>query len=248
MNPRRISLPRPHVRRPEPALEAAMLFLLAIGLVVVVALLWSALTGLSLSPLSWYVARGSGFALYLLSWFLVVSGLGTSTRLLVTTGNRALMMSVHAFAFHLWYGLLALHILSIAVDPAVKFGLVDLVVPFASGWREPWTGLGILAAQLGIITGASAAVRRVVGYRAWKAIHWLSLPMFALGLLHGLMAGTDGGSLLAFVLYVVTGGWVALLSVYRVLRRHARDERREVRQQQALLAREQVSRVPHRRP
>jgi methionine sulfoxide reductase heme-binding subunit len=240
----RITLPRPHVRRPEPALEMAMALIVMIAVLAVGALGWSALTGRSLSPVSWYIARGSGFALYLLSWFLVVSGLGMTTKLLATTGNRAVSLSLHAFAFHLWYGLLALHVLSIAVDPAVRFGLVELVVPFASGWREPWTGLGIVAAQLGILAGASAAVRRVLGYRAWKALHWLSLPMFGLGLLHGLLAGTDGGTLAAFVLYVVTGGWVVMLGTYRVLRRHARDEQRAIRQRQAVLARGHGSRRP----
>lgn len=246
MKPRRFTLPRPHVNRPEPALESAMMFLLAVALLAVMALIWSAVTGESLSPMSWYVARGSGVVLYLLSWFMVVSGLGTTSKLLVTTGRRDVAMSVHAFAFHLWYGLLALHMLSIAIDPAVEFGLVELVVPFASGWREPWTGLGILAAQLWIITGASAAVRRVLGYRAWKAIHWLSLPAFVLGLLHGLMAGTDGGSPWAFVLYVVTGGWVVFLSVYRLLRHRVRDERREERQRQAVVARETAPRYSDR--
>lgn len=243
---RRMSLPRPHVRRPEPALETAMILIVGVAAVAVVALGWSAITGRSLSPVSWYIARGSGFALYLVSWFLVVSGLGMTTRLLATTGNRAVMLSLHAFAFHLWYGLLALHVLSIAVDPAVRFGLVELVVPFASGWREPWTGLGIVAAQLGILAGASAAVRRVLGYRAWKAVHWLSLPMFGLGLVHGLLAGTDGGTLAAFVLYVVTGGWVVLLGTYRLLRRHARDEQREMRQRQAAVARIPAPRRPMR--
>jgi methionine sulfoxide reductase heme-binding subunit len=242
----RITLPRPHVSRPEPALEMAMVLIIAIAVLAVGALGWSALTGRSLSPVSWYIARGSGFALYLLSWFLVLSGLGMTTKLLATTGNRAVTLSLHAFAFHLWYGLLALHVLSIAVDPAVRFGLVELVVPFASGWREPWTGLGIVAAQLGILTGASAAVRRVLGYRAWKALHWLSLPMFGLGLLHGLLAGTDGGTLAAFVLYVVTGGWVVMLGTYRVLRRHARDEQRAIRQHQAVLARGHGLRRPMR--
>lgn len=246
MNRRPLTLPAPNVRRPEPALGSAMVLLVTIAALAVTGLLWSTVTGLSLSPLSWYVARGSGFALYLLSWFLVVSGLGASTKLLVTTGDRALAMSVHAYAFHLWYGLLALHMLSIAVDPAVNFGLRDLLLPFTSGWREPWTGLGILAAQLGIITGASAGVRRLVGYRIWKATHWLSLPVFGLGLAHGLMAGTDGGTLPAFVLYMVTGGWVVFLIVYRVLRRRSRDERREERRSQAIMASVPAPRRPIR--
>lgn len=239
MNRRSATLPRPHVHRPEPALETAMAFLVAVALMTVLALSWSALTGASLSPLSWYIARGSGFALYLLSWFLVISGLGASTKTLATTGTRSVVMSVHSYAFHLWYGLLAMHMLSIAVDPTTNFGVVQLLVPFTSGWREPWTGLGVLAAQLGIITGASVTLRRVIGYRAWKTLHWLSLPVFVLGLLHGLLAGTDGSSLPAFVLYIVTGGWVAFLAMYRLLRRNARAERRDERRQQA-----EVARVP----
>lgn len=236
MKRRALILPQPHVQRPEPALGLAMALPLAIAMAAVAVLLLSAFTGISLSPLSWYVARGSGFALYLISWFLVISGLGTTTKLLAATGSRGVMMSVHGFAFHLWYGLLTLHVLSIAIDPAVEFGLAGLVVPFASGWREPWTGLGILAAQLGIITGASVTIRRLVGYRAWKALHWLSLPAFAMGLLHGLLAGTDSSILPAFVLYVVTGAWVLFLAMYRLLRRHARDEQREKRRWQAVMA------------
>jgi methionine sulfoxide reductase heme-binding subunit len=229
-------LPPPHVQRPEPALELAMLFVLGIGAASVLLILWSAMTGMSLSPLSWYLARGSGVGLYLMTWFLVVGGLTARTKLLVQTGRRSLMMSLHGFGFHLWYGLLALHLLTIVIDPTVSFGLGEVLVPFTSGWREPWTGLGVLAAQAGVVVGASAGIRRLVGYRIWKAMHWLSLPMFVLSLLHGLLAGTDGSSLPLFMTYVVTGGWVVFLLAYRLLRWHARDEKREERRQQAILA------------
>jgi methionine sulfoxide reductase heme-binding subunit len=229
-------LPPPHVRRPEPALELAMVFLIGIAIASVLLLLWSTMTGTSLSPLSWYLARGSGVALYLMTWLLVIGGLGTSTKLLAQTGTRSLMMSLHSFAFHLWYGLLALHLLSLVLDPTVNFGLKAILVPFASGWREPWTGLGVLAAQIGAFVGASAGIRRILGYRIWKAMHWLSLPMFVLSLLHGLLAGTDGSALPMLVTYVVTGGWVVFLLAYRVLRWNARDEKREERRQQATVA------------
>lgn len=229
MNRTRYTLPPRSVTRPEPALEPVLIMVMVVGMLALFGLLWSALTGESLSPLSWYIVRASGLSLYLLSWFLVMSGLGASTKLMVHTGNRGVAMSLHTYAFHLWYGLLALHMLSIAIDPAVNFGLAGLVVPFTSGWREPWTGLGILAAQLGVITGASAAFRRVVGYRVWKAMHWLSLPVYGLGLFHGIMAGTDGRTTWAFMLYMVTGGWVVFLLAYRILRRHVKAERSEAR-------------------
>jgi len=237
MSPRRLVLPRPHVSRPQPALELAIAIPIAVAVLSVLLLLWSALTGISLSPASWYFARGSGIALYLITWFLVAGALGSSTKLIVKTGERSLMLSLHRFAFDLWYGLLALHLLSIAIDPSVTFGLKELVIHFTSGWREPWTGMGVLAAEVGLLVGASAAIRRILGYRAWKALHWLSLPMFALSLVHGLQAGTDANAWPVFVMYIVTGGWVVFLATYRVLRWNARDEQRERRRHQSTLAR-----------
>lgn len=222
----RYIFPSPHVTRPQPGLEYSMIMLTTTALVALIALMWSAMTGQSLSPLSWYIVRGSGFSLYLLSWFIMVSGLGTTTKVAVNTGNRGLAMSVHAFAFHLWYGVLLLHILSVAIDPAVNFNLVNLIVPFTSGWREPWTGFGIFAAELGLLVGASGAIRRLLGYRAWKALHWLSLPMFALGLFHGLFAGTDGSTTWAFALYLITTAWVIFLTIFRLLGRNTRASRR----------------------
>jgi hypothetical protein len=248
MNIHHIHLPRPHVRRPQPARELALSIPAATAAFSVLLLLWSAVTGMSLSPLSWYIARASGIVLYLLTWFLVAGALGASTKLVVQTGERSLMLSLHRFAFDLWYGLLALHMLSIAIDPSVSFGLKELVLPFASGWREPWTGMGVLAAQVGLVVGASGTIRRLLGYRIWKAMHWLSLPMFAMALVHGLRAGTDADALPVFVMYVVTGGWVVFLATYRLLRRHARAERREERRRQSVLARVPVSRPPFEKP
>src|SRR5690606_22691689 len=108
----------------------------------------------SVSPLTWYLARGSGITLYLLSWFLVASGLGGMSRLFGQTGARGVVMSVHAYAFHLWYGMLALHVVSLMADSTLRFGLVESLVPFRSPWREPWTGLGVIAAELGLLVGA----------------------------------------------------------------------------------------------
>ena len=61
------------------------------------------------------------------------------------------------------------------------------------------------------------------------------------------MAGTDGGSITAFILYLVTGGWVAFLAMYRLLRRHARVERREERRQRAIGPGQELSRYRYSR-
>jgi DMSO/TMAO reductase YedYZ heme-binding membrane subunit len=114
-------------------------------------------------------------------------------------------------------------------DSTMRFGLIESLVPFRSPWREPWTGLGVIAAELGLVVGASIGLRRLIGYRAWKALHWLSLPVFLLGLAHGVMAGTDSMTPVMDALYLITGGWVIFLLTYRVLTRSLRHQQRAFR-------------------
>jgi hypothetical protein len=134
-------------------------------------------------------------------------------------GGRGIVFSVHAFITRLAYGFLALHLLSLAADPTVDFGPKQLLVPFATTWREPWTGLGVIAGWLTIVIGASFAAKRVIGQRVWRALHWLTFPLYGMALLHGLGAGSDSRTPWSGALYLVTGAMVVLFSCYRLLRR-----------------------------
>lgn len=214
---RKVILPGRTVTPPEVdgALAAGLLASGGIGIAAMVAA--SLLLDWSPSPLTWYIARASGLALYLLSWLAMVLGLGLTTRLANGPLGRGLTSSLHAWAFHLWYGFLALHMLSLAIDPTQDFGARELLVPFASDVRQPWTGLGVLAAELTVVLGASVAVRRVIGFRAWRALHWLAFPVFAIGLAHGVGAGTDSENPGVLVLYFLTAGTVVFATTYRLL-------------------------------
>jgi sulfoxide reductase heme-binding subunit YedZ len=215
-------LPRRTVDPPEVDGALAGALLVSGGAVITGMLLASVLFGWSPSPASWYIARASGLTLYLLTWFNLLTGLGLTTRLMNDTGGRAVVYSVHAYAFHLWYGFLTLHVLSLAIDPTEDFGARELLVPFASGVREPWTGLGVIAAELTVVIGASFGARRLIGFRAWRAMHWLTFPVFAIGLAHGIGAGTDSSSLAIQLLYLGTAASVIFLATYRILRRRER--------------------------
>jgi methionine sulfoxide reductase heme-binding subunit len=210
--------------RPEPAGSYTVGLLAGSGLLVATLMALAAWLGSSPSPVTWYVARASGIMLYLVLWFSCLLGLGLTTGLMDGRIGRGIIFSLHAFATQLAYGFLALHLLSIAADPTVRFGPVQLLVPFASAWHEPWTGFGILAAALTVVIGASFALKRIIGQRAWRVLHWLTFPLYALTLLHGLGAGTDARTPWAETLYLVTGATVVLFCCYRVLRRDWRKQ------------------------
>jgi predicted ferric reductase len=212
----------PRVVRPEPAGGWAIATLLGAAVCVALVVLGAALSGRSPSPITWYLARASGMTLYLLLWLSTALGLGLTTTLLDRFGGRGVIYSVHGFATALAYGFLALHLLSLAADQAVSFGPVALLVPFASPWREPWTGFGVLAGELLVAIGASFSLRRLTGYRVWRTLHWLAFPLFGLGLAHGIGAGTDRGTIWAQTIYLATGLSIVWLTGYRILRGPAR--------------------------
>ena len=73
--------------------------------------------------------------------------------------------------------------------------------------------LGTLALWALLVTGATARYTRLLPPGAWLSIHRLSIVVFVLAWMHGVMAGSDSMTLLAF--YLVTGGTVLAAGAYR---------------------------------
>jgi DMSO/TMAO reductase YedYZ heme-binding membrane subunit len=99
----------------------------------------------------------------------------------------------------------------------VRFDLPAVLVPGASSWHPPAVAAGVVAAWLALALAVSFRLRRRIGRRAWRRLHYASFAAFALALVHALAAGTDlagaGGPILA----VVAGGPVLWLTLARVL-------------------------------
>jgi sulfoxide reductase heme-binding subunit YedZ len=188
---------------------------------------WAIQTGHSLSPGVWYVSRAAGLALYLLLWLTVVLGMGIITGVFGRLGGRAYILSLHAFATRLAYGFLALHMLSLLADQTMPFSLRQMLIPFTSSWHEPWTGFGVISAWLLVIVGGSFSVRRFIGFRGWRALHALALPLYVIATLHGIRSGSDASTPWVQVMYVVTADAVLFLALLRLMQGNSR--RRDLR-------------------
>ena len=88
---------------------------------------------------------------------------------------------------------LGLHVVTAILDPFVTIGWAATVLPFASGYRTLAIGLGTLAVDLGGAVLLTSLVRARLGYRAWRAVHWLAYLAWPVAFVHSLTAGNDLG-------------------------------------------------------
>jgi sulfoxide reductase heme-binding subunit YedZ len=141
----------------------------------------------------WYLARGSGTVSLVLLTVVMVLGVGSRSGRPVFGLPRFGVVSVHRNASLIAVGLLAVHLVSLLLDPYAQLKLVNLVIPFGSAYRPLWVGLGTLAIDLLLVLLLSTWVRRYLGARTWRAVHWVAYAIWPVALLHGLFSGTDGG-------------------------------------------------------
>lgn len=139
----------------------------------------------------WYFTRGSGaLSLILLT---AVFALGTPT--LLSWGHRhmprAVVLLLHRNLSLLVCVFLFLHIASTVVDGFAPIGWLDAILPFRSGYRPIWLGLGAVAVDLLLAVIITSLLRVRLGYDAWRRVHMLSYAMWPIAMLHGLGTGSD---------------------------------------------------------
>lgn len=176
-------------------------------------------------PTLWILARTSGLAAYLFLAFAVVAGTSVKTRPLGRIVKPALATDLHRFVALMGLVAVALHGVALALDATVHITPLDLLVPGRTGYRPLWTGTGVVAAELMLVVYVSFSVKRWIGARAWRVVHWATYPLFALATVHGIMSGTDSPHAWASRLYLGAVALVVLATSLRVLT-PGRPERR----------------------
>jgi sulfoxide reductase heme-binding subunit YedZ len=86
---------------------------------------------------------------------------------------------------------LVAHIVTSVLDSFAPIKVADAVLPFGASYRPLWLGLGALSFDILVALVVTSLVRRRLGYKAWRAIHWLAYASWPVAVLHGLGTGTD---------------------------------------------------------
>jgi DMSO/TMAO reductase YedYZ heme-binding membrane subunit len=140
----------------------------------------------------WYLARGTGTVTLLLLTAVVVVGILGPLRVTGGRWPRFAIDTLHRDLSLLVIALLVVHIVTSVLDTFVSISLTEAVVPFIiSSYRPLWLGLGALAFDILLALVITSLVRRRLGYRTWRFVHWLAYVSFPVAVLHGLGTGSD---------------------------------------------------------
>jgi predicted ferric reductase len=201
-----------------------MLLAIAVGVFAALIVLPAWLPSLSSSLLEpeprayWYLSRSSAVVAYLLLWLSMASGITITNKLAQIWPGGPTVFDLHQYTSLLGLAFALFHAFILIGDQYINYTFGQVLMPFASvTYRPVWVGLGQLGCYMLVIVSLSFYVRRIIGHRLWRLIHFLNYVMFALALLHGLYSGTDSGEVWARGMYWGSTGSVLFLTTYRIL-------------------------------
>jgi predicted ferric reductase len=165
----------------------------------------------------WYLGRSSGFVAYWLLFLSVVLGLAVSSRVFDGMLARPWVFELHKFLSIFVLIAMAFHALIMLPDPWAGFSVKELLVPFASHYRNTAVGIGQLVFYGSVLVSVSFYLKGIVGQNGWRWLHYSTFVLFVGAVCHGVWAGTDSGRTVVEFSYLGSGLAVLFLTFFRVL-------------------------------
>lgn len=168
------------------------------------------------ASLPWLFERLFAFMAYLAMTGSVVYGLLLSTKVLDHLAHRPVSFILHKDLAAIGVGLAAIHGMLLGLDRTVPFSMAQILVPGLAPHQTLAVAFGQVALYLALIVTGSFYVRRWIGPRAWRTLHYLTFLAFVGATAHGIVAGSDSGSTWARGMYIAAATAVVFLLGYRI--------------------------------
>jgi DMSO/TMAO reductase YedYZ heme-binding membrane subunit len=139
----------------------------------------------------WYVTRATGTVTLILLTVGLVLGIANVGRLASAGWPRFVVERVHRNISLLALALLLVHIATSVLDSFAGIQVLDAVIPFTGTYRPLWLGLGAFASDLMIAIVVTSMLRRRIGHRTWRAVHWFAYLCWPIAVMHSVGTGTD---------------------------------------------------------
>jgi predicted ferric reductase len=166
----------------------------------------------------WYLSRSTAFVAMGMLWASMMLGVGITNKMARLWPGAPAAFALHEYLSLLGLGFAAFHGLILLGDQYSNFSLFQILMPFATAGYFPfWVGLGQLGFYAWAILVASFYVRKRIGQRTWRVLHYVSFLAYLGALVHGLASGTDSGLGWVQGFYWLTGGSFLFLFTYRMV-------------------------------
>jgi methionine sulfoxide reductase heme-binding subunit len=153
-------------------------------------------------PVLWYIDRGSGLAALLLLTTAVVLGVVSVVRVHSPRWPRFALANLHRNLALLALTFGVVHVVTSIVDSFVPIAVTDALIPFAASYKPLWLALGTIGADLMLAVLITTALRRRLGFQAWRSVHLLSYGCWGASVVHSVGIGSDARSAIWGVMIV----------------------------------------------
>ena len=141
----------------------------------------------------WITSRAAGIAALILASVAVLVGLCMGTGLLGGKGRGTDLRALHETLSLSTLVAIAVHGGALLFDSFINFGVSDIAIPFASGYKGVWMAMGIIGGYGLAFLGLSYYAKDKIGPARWRKLHRYTALAWVLGIAHSLGTGTDAG-------------------------------------------------------
>ena len=163
----------------------------------------------------WYLSRSAGVMAIVLVWLSVVWGLLLTTTLGKMIGQVASIVDIHRHLSWLTVVFVLVHIFVLLGDKYITYTVLTLFIPYADTAYRPFeVALGQIGYYVVVLVTVSFWVRRWIGQKLWRALHYLSFVAYGLVIAHAYLAGTDSPTLVwGYVASVIVVLFLTMLRI-----------------------------------
>jgi predicted ferric reductase len=178
------------------------------------------MSGITSTTALWYTSRATGVVSLILLSAVMIIGMLVNRQGRLPGLPRFAVLGLHRNLSLLAVAFVAVHVLTAVTDSFVSISLAAIVIPFISSYEPLWLGLGAVSLDLMAAVIVTSLLRRHIGRRVWRAVHWLAYASWPVALAHSIGSSGDlrAGPLLALTAactLAVAGavGWRAICTI-----------------------------------
>jgi predicted ferric reductase len=165
----------------------------------------------------WYLTRATGLVGWALASLSVLWGLALSGRPFGRNPTGPWLLDLHRYLGGLSVFFVGAHIGALVADSYVHFGVADVLVPLASGYKSLAVAWGIVAMYLLVAIELTSLGKNRLPKQFWRGVHYTSVIVFVASTVHLLTVGTDRQNMLVRIAAAVSTAAAAFLLAYRVV-------------------------------